>query len=231
MTSKELEDLLILSINQNTMAQGTAVFSIDNSKSVAKSILKLAVRKVGRLQAVAFNRARVTFTLTNGVSVYDIGPDILKDFPSIWGLEFMYVTTFPGRRTEFVTLDKFRDNSTRTTVTQRPRLATLNSKDRTFEVWPVPDDNYEMIAQAKENVEKLVDIPDEYHDIVLAEGYRLIHAARSGGMASLMAEEGKEDIERDQQPSWTGSRILPTRVIGREISRIRPDSLDVTGDF
>lgn len=230
MTESGLQDLLLLAINQSTMAEGTRIFNIDNAKSVAEKIGKLAIAKVGRFQATEFNKKRVTFALTANKASYDIGPDILKKFPNIWNLEFMYVTTSPGIHIDIVGLDIFRDSSAGSTTTGMPRIASLNSSDRILEFWPEPDKAYDMIGQVKINVSKLAAIPIEYHDAVLTAGYQLIHAARNVSMANAMSREARDDLERDQQPAWAGSRIIPTRSLGSSYSRRGSDSLNITGD-
>lgn len=230
MTANDLESLLIMSINQNTMAEGTKVFNIDNSKTVAKLMLKLAIRKVGRSQAAIFNKARVTFNLIADKSVYNIASELIKDFPALWNLEYMYKTVSPGLKTTFVTIDQFRDKAAGSTITGYPRLATMNSREKILEVWPIPDAAYAMIAQAKINSDKLSSIPDEYHDFVLTTGYQLIHAARNVGVANSLMKDAQSDLERDEQPSWSGSRILPTRSFGAVRRTGRSDSLNITGE-
>ena len=138
----------------------------------------------------------------------------------------------PGVRCWVVELDTFNNYARGNTVSGYPKYATIHSKDKTLEFWPTPSGSYSMIGYAKENLKTLDEIPEDYHDLVLAVGYEFIHAAHNPNAASKLANEGKHEVEADAQTGYSGSTFPVVRHLGRSASQSvsSGDSFNVTGE-
>lgn len=197
MTNAEIKSLLIPALRRNNMTTGTPVLDTSsNWGQIADGVLTAAVLKVGKTQAVAFNREMVTFTLTANDSSYPLG-DLFDKYPAVWNLQYLFLTNSPGYKVFVVDPDEFGHFARGSATAGKPQYATLHSKKITMEFWPIPDSNYNFTGYAKENLKKLSQIPETYHDQVLNEGLRVVHAMLSGGMADRLATEGKTDMQSD----------------------------------
>lgn len=233
MTESQAKNQLGLSIKMiGWKSPSGAVVDTSSAEKVAGDILQTAVRKVGRMQGVAFNRDNVTFTLTSGTSSYQIGKDLLDKYPAIWNMEYLWMNESPGQRCYVVGLDTFNNYARGKTGSGYPKYATIHSKSKTIEFWPSPNGAYSMIGYAKENIKDLNEIPDDYHDLILAVGYEFIHAAHNPSAASKLANEGKREVVADSQTGYSGSTFPVVRHLGRSGSsnKISADSFNVTGE-
>lgn len=230
MKESEAVQLVILALRRRSVVQGTPVFDIEaNAEPLARTILGMAVRQVGRTQAVAFNRANVTFTLTAGQSKYTIGNDIIENYPAVWNMQHLWLTDVPDYHVRVVGLDEFNSYARGSSRTGRPILATIHSKDVVIEFWPTPDSAYTLVGYAKQNLSAFEDIPDAYRDVVLTKAFEIVHAAVDPNMAVRLAELGQYDMQSDAQTGWAGSVMKSAQTLGTR-SRTKPDSFDVTGE-
>ncbi len=232
MTVQQAKEQLGLVIKMIAWRSPAGGIDTASAEKVAGDILETAVRKVGRMQGVAFNRDNITFALTSGLSSYQIGKDLFKKYPAIWNMEYLWMNQAPGQRCYVVELDTFNEHARGNTVSGYPKYATIHSKDKTIEFWPSPNGAYSMIAYAKENIEDLNKIPVDYHDLVLAVGYEFIHAAHNPSAASKLAREGRNEVQADSQTGYSGSTFPVQRHLGRtaSTSRTKADSFNVTGE-
>lgn len=230
--SSTLKRLIEVALRRNSSVQGTRVFDVDaNLTEIAGDYLTAAVSKVGRAQAVEFNRAKVTFTLTSSKAEYKIGSDILSKHPHLFNMQYLWLTSDPGYRIDVISFDAFSGWARGRTTTGRPQKATLHSADPLLlELSPIPDSAYTVVAHAKENITDLEEIPLQYHDVILAEAYKLVHAAASGGMAQALAAEGKFDMEGDVATGAAPSIALSSSTLGQENRLNRSDKFNVTGE-
>jgi len=231
-TSANMEQLIELALRRNSSMQGTRVFDIEaNINATAKNVLTAAVGKVGRVQAVEFNRNQVTFNLTSGKASYKLKAEILSKHPILRNMEYMWITDEPGSHIQVLSYDDFSGWARGSSESGKPTKATLHSNDPLIlEVWPSPDDAYEVVAHAKENITDLQNIPAEYHDVVLAEAYKLVHAAANPGAAISLAAEGKFDMEGDAATGSAPSIAMSARELGQSGGISRADHYNTTGE-
>ena len=204
-----------------------------NAETVAKSMLALAIGKVGRMNGVSFNRDLVTFTFTANDATYKLGTEILQKYPNVWNLQELWFTDEQGHTVQIVALDEFNRTARGGTSTGRPTIGTIHSSTATLEIYPIPDSAYTACAYVKRPIIKLEDIPAPYHDLVYAKAIELIAAAPMAEMASKLAAEGTKEVQADALIAWDGSIVPVDRAIrGTTIGETggkRADSHNLTG--
>lgn len=224
MKDDEIKSLLIPALRRNNLTTGTPVLDINsNWDEIADGVLAAAVLKVGKTQAVAFNREMITFALTSGDSSYPLG-DLLNQQPAVWNLQYLFLTDSPGYKCTIVDPGEFGYFARGSSTVGKPQYATIHSKKATMEFWPIPDSNYNFTGYAKENLSKLSQIPETCHDQVLNEGLRIVHAMLSGGMADRLATEGKADMQDDGATGSAPTIVRSDRHLGTATSSSGRDS-------
>lgn len=231
MKASEIQDIYVAALKKtNAVAGGPTFDAVTNHEVIADRVLSAAVLKIGRTQAVAFNREMVTFTLTANDGEYPLG-DLFDQYPAVWNLQYLFLTDSPGVKCHVVDPGEFGAYARGSTQTGKPKYCTLHSKKLTLEFWPKPDSAYNFTCYAKENLSKLNQIPDTYHDQVLNEGLRIIHAITNASMANKLALEGQEDLQEDAAASSAPTIARSGRHLGRGTSggTRGSDSYSITG--
>jgi len=197
-------------------------FSIPSDRAdreaAARAFLSMAVRAVGRLDGVDFNRDWVTFNLISGQKEYVLGKDILSKYSEIRNIQKMWRTDTMGWDVSVVGLDLFNSLTRGGTGSGAPTHATLfRRNDQTYlEVYPNPDSAYEIKAPIKKVITSLDRIPDEYHDVVYAVGITLKNAAADPQIALALMQAGLTEIKNESLVGWTGSVVQIARTLDPE---------------
>ena len=177
-----------------------------NREELADALLAAAALKVGRMPAVMFNRELVQFNLTSGKSEYNIGSDILNEYPNFWNFESLWMKDSPGNKIEIVGLDHFSAYARGSTSTGYPKYGTVHSKTHIFEIYPIPNSNYTLLGLAKGNLD-LNDIPEDYYDVLLKQSFLLAQAMRDGNIAGVLVGHDEKEIQLASGTAWTGNMM------------------------
>lgn len=176
---------------------------------IANAVVLAAIKKIGRMPSVDFNKQFVSFALTAGQKTYQLGRDVLANASPIWNMQDMWLTDKVGWGIEIVGAEEFNANARGGTATGAPTIATIYGPDdsRTLEVYPSPDSAYNISAMAKLSITQYGDIPSRYDDVVLTTALSLLNSLRNPSVALAMMKEGLGDIRNDRVVSWSGSHI------------------------
>lgn len=223
MDRADLEQLISFRIKMQA-GRGTQPVDTAQADILATTLLDLSVRKFGRINSVAFNRDKVSFTLTSGTSSYKIGDDILTKYPAIWNMQYMYVTDNTGQRIDIIGLDRFNDYRIGNTDSGVPLKATIHSKNKQLEFYPTPSSDLTVIGYAKENLDKLEEIPTMYWDAVVAYAFLLVSSIEDPTVSNLLYQDNKKDMQEDSQTLWDGDQIEQGFHIGLGADGIRNKS-------
>ena len=204
-----------------------------NADVIAKSMLALAISKVGRMSGVSFNRDLLTFNFVVGDNSYKLGIDILQKYPLIWNMQELWFTDQQGYKVRLVGLDEYNNSARGGTSTGRPTIGTLHSSTATLEVYPIPDSAYTMCAYVRRQVNQLSDIPAAYHDLLYAKAVELITVTTNPEMAIKMAAESTLEIKQDALTEWDGTLVESDRpILGTSMNeerQVRSTSYDLLG--
>lgn len=216
MTEQALKDLIKLGLPSEVAA---------NADKYASSLLTSAVSIVGRMDGADWNKKEVTFNLTAGTATYILGKDILSQYPTIEGLERLHFTDSENYPISVLRKDDFDVLARGVSGNARPVIATVYETidGRVLEISRTPDSAYEMKGMAKMFVDKLSQVPENYHDLVLNTAYKLIAASKNAGVASLMVNEGQKDA-RSRLTEWSGSTVTIDR--GLDVGNRRSTRVD-----
>lgn len=224
MTEQELVSAIALAVPQKDTASAT---------TIAKSVLSIAIGKVGRMSGVTFNRDWLPFTFTANDPTYKLGSDILQKYPNVFNVQELWFTDVKGKKIRIVSLDEFNGWARGGTTTGRPTVGTVHSSSATLEVYPIPDSAYAAGAYIKRQVTQLADIPTPYHDLIYTKAIEFITAAGSPEMAAKLAKEAEDDVKRDSLIAWDGVIVesdRPIRGTTMSDSGKRADSYNLTGE-
>lgn len=220
MTEQEVLSAIALSVRGDTA----------NRDEVAKSYLKKAILRFGRMNDVGFNMDMVTFSTVSGQSTYDIGVDILPDNDEVWSIVELFRTDVERYKINIVGVDDFFDYAAGNTDTGEPQLATIHSQASILEFYPIPDSAYPMKAYVRKKIENFEDIPSSYHDILIDLANEDIKALDNPSLAMKKSEQGINELKGESLTKWTGSKITLARHLGDNTSRSgRVDSGNLRG--
>jgi hypothetical protein len=199
----------------------------NRANEIAEGHLQKAILKLGRSREVDFNQDIQTFTTVSGTAEYVVGKDIFADISNIWDISALYNTDTPNWKVNVLGVDDFSAYARGTTTTGRPQIATLHSSSVTLELWPEPDDAYNMKANVRRVIENFDAIPPAYHDVLIDYAVASIVAAmatENPNASAMMARDGAAAVSVDTKTSWSGSTILLARHLGGSTGRVRCDS-------
>lgn len=197
---------------------------MSNKREIAGSLLKSAIKRLTRVNGIDFNRETVTFSLITGQIVYKIGKDLFKNKGGIWTIEEVYRTDTPSWQVNVVGKTEFNCDARGSTMTGAPLSMTIHSSAKKLEVWPEPDSPYSLSGIIVKRLNNLVDIPEEYDDVLLHMAIESYHATQSVVLAEKLARQGRAEVADDSDTKWMGSQIPLRRNIGEQDSRPGVDS-------
>jgi hypothetical protein len=202
-----------------------AITGTDTDKEgIAKSFLKKAVLKVGRLPSVMWNQTDVEFDLVSGQSSYLIGKDILTKQDDLKNIEQLWRTDTTGEPISVIPVAEFNRYARGSTSSGNPRFATIHSKEKRLEIWPAPSSGYTVWGMVQLEVENFKDIPTEYHDVLIDLAVAFIVATKDARAAMALAKSGIKDIGEDSMTKWTDNVIPLERHVGQSGKGLGPDS-------
>lgn len=175
----------------------------------AKAILQRCIAKIGRSKSTHFNRAVITFNLEAGKSVYSVRDDIAENYSDIWSVGELWRTDIQGAKVTVMPMELFNSFKRGSDITGPPDYGMFHSAQATFEVYPIPDGTYTLWCYARKPINKVDDIPAQYHDVICDLGIAFARATydRSGRMAAELAAAGLRDIVSDSQSGWSGTYV------------------------
>jgi len=200
-----------------------------DADAIAKVFLQKAVKRLGRLRDVGWNRSDESFSLTGGQSVYNIGSDVLTNM-EVNGVQVLWRTDGQYDPIEIVDVQEFNKHARGSTSTGNPVLATVYSDEEKLEVWPTPNASMTVWAYVRKGVSKFEDIPDDYHDVLIDYAVASVQAASNPKAAIEFARAGLQDVKEDSMTTWTGNTIPVSRHIGHVGSGSRATSYNLRGD-
>jgi hypothetical protein len=206
MTKRELQTLIM----------NKAGFTGMPGMKRAHNIILLAVQSIGRLSGVPWGRVDVTFATISGTAKYELGVDIIDEYPDLRGIEQIWRTDTTNREVNIWSLSRFNSFKRGSTTTGAPEIATIYSDDKFLEFYPIPDAVYTLWAYVRKGIFSLSDIPDNFLEIVAWRGVMM--ATKAGSPAYLEAKNMFDDVyksaTRESATQWSGDVITPMYVIG-----------------
>lgn len=206
MTEQQAIDIIKLSIPSGDTA---------GADKIAKSVLQYAVTKASRLRGTDFNREYLSDSLTNGKQEYVLGADLFGSQSKVWNISEMWFTDTTGRIVEILGLDDFNIRAGGGTITGRPTIGTVHSKTRKLRLYPIPDSTYPFEAYVTAKINKLSDIDEIYHDVLVDIAGLVIQAASDPNVKLKLVQEGLKDLLLDAGSGWTGSTMLIDKPLSR----------------
>jgi len=199
-----------------------------NAEAIARAHVNKAIRRIGRLDDVYFNKVWDTFTLTSGTSSYDLGEDVLKKY-DVFYISRLWDTSTRRNPIEIVGIDDFNSKSRGMSSSGWPLWGTVHSKDATLEVYPIPDADYTVGTYLKTKVTSLDDIGDAFHDIIIDCAVLSLRALTDSQIAFKMANDGINDAQASSRTKWRGNQFSIQRHLAGT-STTGPDSQNLGGD-
>jgi hypothetical protein len=182
----------------------------------ANDIVLLAVQSIGRLSGVPWGKIDTTFTTVSGTAKYQLGVDVLDEYPDLRGIEQIWRTDVSNREVKIWDLNRFNNYKRGSTTTGAPEIAALYSDDKYVEFYPIPDAAYTLWVYLRKGIFNFTDIPDNFLEIVAWRGVMMSVAA--GSPAYLEAKDMFEDVYKsatqESLTQWSGDTITPSYVIG-----------------
>jgi hypothetical protein len=221
LTTKELLDVIVLSIPTNTGS---------DAKTIAQSILNMAIIKVGRMKNVSFNERIARFSLVAGQSEYEIGRDIFNGL-SVQNVKDMWRTDTTGSPIDILSNDKFHEYAKGQTRTGVPVVASIINRGGAnyLALAPIPDSAYPVEATVKMTLSKIEDIPIQYHDVLFPVAVSLVNSIKDPRIALELSRQGLKDIQDHTMVGWSGTVIQAERNMGDISNRRTSDSGNLRG--
>jgi hypothetical protein len=193
----------------------------DDSKQVGLIIVQAAILSVGRTPKAPFNQEHVTFTMTAGQAKYVVGQDFQVETPNVSDVEDLWYTDTGQLPVRILDPREFNPIARTMDRSARPTIATFYQElgQNMIEVWPTPDSAYEVKGVLRRAILKLEQIPEVYHDVLVAQIAVLANSVKNGTIAASQLSKGLQDIRRDgstkreldilrvEEPLDTGSDI------------------------
>ena len=219
MTTDELVNVLALSLPASSGA---------DAKVIAKSLLNMAVIKIGRMKNIPFNERVVPFALISGKKEYEIGRELFSGL-NVQNIRDMGRTDTAGYYTEIKSPEQFADVAKGGTATGYPAVGTILRRNNAsyLALYPIPDSAYAVEASVKVAINRIEDIPSQYHDALVPIAISVANAIKDPRVAIELAKEGLKDIQDCTMTGWSGTVIPAARNLGDQSSGVRADSMNL----
>lgn len=219
MTEQELDATIALAVGKDKA----------NAIEIAKACRQAAVLRIGRMRGVDFNKELITLTTVAGKASYVIGKDFASSFPVLKNIQNVWRTDRVSAEVQVVPLDEFSAHARGSSTAGGPRLATIHTSGTTIELWPTPDAAYALKCSCKKSITALKDIPNDYHDAVLAVGITIASYLQNPEGANYFLRDVMKDIQEDTMLGWDGSRFDVDRILDQTNTGRVSDSHNLLG--
>ena len=196
-----------------------------NAQAMATGLLERAVLKLGR-KSGAWNSEAVSFNLTSGKSVYEIGSDILGQYTDPVALRDLWRSDTEDWPIPIYDVMEFNKYARGSETTGEPRIATIHSSDNKLEIYPIPDASYEVWGYIQREIKGFNDIPEKFHDVLIDEAIAILDPR----LAVVRANEGLKELAGTSPTKWEGNTIPISRNLGVPDGNVEPRSWDLRGD-
>lgn len=186
----------------------------------AKDAYTAAMNHLAMLDITPWNKLSTTFALTAADSDYEIGMDILTDYPEVLGITEIWRTDVQGTAVPLIGLTRFNHYLRGDATTGPPEIACLHGKNKLLEVYPIPDAVYTLWCEIRLPLE-LTDIPDAFHPLIVWDAVMLYSKASSGAFQKAMSlrQEIINMISESSLTKFEPRQISPDYIIGRGDSK------------
>jgi len=204
----------------------------------ASAALQAALNAINRLGDFEYNRVQMSVTLDSGVSKYTSrilfkGLDVRRIDQKI------YLDDNSGDYIDLETHNEFSRIARGDSSSGKPQLATAYGNPLTIEVWPTPDQNYDILPVVTYRLDQIEQAPADIADLVIERALIQVldDKTRRWAMADKNWSRGVAAINKLYSKGfrrWKGKRAKGDpwglgRSHQRAKRRVRPDSHNLLG--
>lgn len=186
----------------------------------AKDAYTAAMNHIAMLDSTPWNKISTTFDIVVTDSDYELGSDILTDYPQVLGMSEIWRTDIQDAPVPLIGLPRFNHYARGSTETGEPLCACLHGKNRLLEFYPIPDKTYTLWCEIRVPLE-LTDIPEAFHPLIVWDAAMLYSRASSGAFQKAMSlrQEMIGMISESNLTKIKPDQIKPDYILGRSDSR------------